>query len=465
MCLILLTSLASYEKIDKWSFVPLGANDHTGFVVMSVPPTYPIIEGFWIRNYKVFRQIAIGSSFQQSVVMDFEGDVVPYELTPLTLFVGDSSTGKSTILDVFSFLADCINRGINDALVSRGGFESVYHFGGAGPISIGIVYRPCGEPRSLTYILNIDHDQRTHHPFVETEAIIYRDHQPGSQPRPVLLFQNGEKQNRLIQPWVGAHGSALEQVKRTDSTHLALTTLAQFEDLPDIPQFKRYLDKFFISCYANSNAAGLSPPKFKLVPSGNLALDLKRIKDKHAAEFTNILAVIAQRMPGVEKINFEVTESGRTLLSFKVTGHDTIIYPAQLGEGTLRLLSHLTVFEDSIPTPLMGIEEPAAFMGHSQIRAFTKLVQHYVRELGGTQFFITTNNNALVDQMDPTEVWFLLRDENGSIQMSRGLDELQFLGVDLNSVGPYWYSEYLYRDQETELASSIMQRSSASAAT
>jgi len=426
---------------------------------MSIPPAYPLIEGFWIRNYKAFRQIAIGSSFQQSVVMDFEGDVVPYELTPFTLFVGDSGTGKSTILDVFSFLADCIHYGINDALTRRGGFESVYHFGGSGPISLGVVYRPCAEQRSITYILNIDRDKRTLRPFVETEAIIYRDHQPGSQPRPILLFQNGEKHIRLLQPWTGASGSDLDQIKRTSSHHLGLTAFANIEDVPDIPHFKLYLSKFFTANYLSGNAAGLSPPKFKIAPSGNLAHDLKRLREKHPGEFANILNVIAQRLPGVEEILFEHSEAGRSILSLKVSEHDTAIYPAQLGEGTLRLLSHLTLLEDSAPTPLLGIEEPAAFMGYSQIVAFVKLIAYHIRELGGTQFLATTNNNVLIDQMDPTEVWFLTRTSLGSIQVSRGVDELQFLNVDLNSVGPYWYSQYLYTEQGENASDSVIHRS------
>ena len=414
---------------------------------MSEPPPYPLIEGFWIRNYKAFRQIAVGSSFQQSVVMDFAGDVVPYELTPLTVFAGDSATGKSTILDVFAFLADCLNNDVQTALNFRGGYKSVYHFGGSGPISIGLIYRPCAEERTLTYIVNIDQDQRTRAPFVETEAIIYRDQQPGSQPQPILLFQNGDKHTRLVQSWVGASGFDLDQVRQAKSQQLGLAALSQFEDLPDIPFFRHYLDKFFISSYVSSNAASLSPPYLKTATSGTLALDLKRIKEKHPGEFSDILDVIATRLPGVEKINFFVSETGRSLLSFNVAGQDSVVYPTQLGEGTLRLLSHLISFEDPIPTPLMGIEDPAAFMGQSQIVSFTKLIQHHIRELGGTQYLATSNSNSLIDQIDPTEVWFLMRDNTGTIQATRGLDELQFLGVDLNSVGPFWYSEFLYREQ------------------
>jgi len=423
----------------------------TVFAVMSIPTTYPLIEGFWIKNYKAFWQIAIGSSFSQSVVTDFAGDVpLSYELTPLTVFVGDTGTGKSTILDTFAFLADCINQGIATAIGNRGGFEAICHFGNISPISIGIVYRPCGGPQTLTYALSIAYDTKTRHVYVETEAIIYRDPQPGSQPHPVLLFQNGEKHTRMVRPWVGAAGSALAQVEKTDSTHLGLAALAQFEDLPDVPNLKHYLDRYFISTYTSGNASLLSPPKFKFAPSGNLALDLKRIKDKHSFDFESILDVIAKRMPGIEKINYEATEAGRPYLTFKLKNSDSVIHPVQLGEGSLRLLSHLMLFEDPIPTPLLGIEEPAAFMGVSQIMAFTKLILHHTRELGGTQFFVTTNNNALIDQIDPTEVWFFSRDSHGTIHASRGLDELQFLGVDLDTVGPYWYSDYLYRDQMPE---------------
>lgn len=428
---------------------------------MITPPHNPQIEGFWIRNYKVLRQIAIGSSFQQSVVMDFVGEVVPYELAPLTILVGDTGTGKSTILDAFAFLADCINLGIQDAIENRGGFESIYHFGGTGPISIGIVYRPCGEPRSLTYILNIDWNKSTYYPFVETEAIFYRDHQPGSQPYPVLLFRNGDNPTRLIQPWVDINGTAFDQAKRTNSMHLGLTSLAQIEVLPDIPQFKQYLDRFSISCYISSNAASLSPPNFKCVPAGNLAGDLKRFKDKHPLEFNNIMDVIARKMPGVAKINMGTPKPGQTILSFNMQGNDATVYPAQMGEGSLRLLSHLLLFEDPIPTPLLGIEEPTAFMGISQIKAFVELIQHHIRELGGTQFLVTTSNNTLIDHMDPTDVWFLFRDKAGSIRVSRGLDELQFFGVDMNTIGPYWYSEYLYRDKTSpESARAHIQSSS-----
>jgi hypothetical protein len=71
--------------------------------------------------------------------------------------------------------------------------------------------------------------------------------------------------------------------------------------------------------------------------------------------------------------------------------------------------------------------------------------------MGGTQFFLTTHSNVFLDQMDPTDVWILYKDTLGDIQATRGIDELQFSNVDLNTVGPYWWSDYLYRNDNAFL--------------
>lgn len=412
---------------------------------MSVPAFLPIIEGFWIRNFKVLKQIAFGSSFQQSVVLDAESDLSPYELTSLTTFIGESGCGKSTILDVFAFLADCLHSGLDEALERRGGFEAVYSRDGDGPLSLGLTYRACAEPKPLTYAININRKPGSQHAFVETEAIVYRGSHHGAAAQPILFFQNGEKTVRHVMPWHHAGQAELDRIKRTDPRHLALSLLAEYEDLPDVPQLKRHLDRFHKACYSPDNAVGLSPPRFKPSKGGRLATEFKRMEEKHHFELPDILKVIARRMPHTEDVFYEKTEAGRTILYFKVPGIKEPFCAAQMSEGALRLFSHLLLFEDPVPTPLIGIEEPNAYMDDVQIQTFASFIRDYVREMGGTQFFMTTHQSSLADFMDPTEVWMLLRDADGSVKACRALDELTFRGVDLSTVGPYWYTDHFYR--------------------
>ena len=412
---------------------------------MSSPAFLPIIEGLWVRNYKALKQIALGSSFQQSMVMDVGLDLSPYELTPLTTIIGPSGTGKSTLLEVFAFLRDCLEEGLEPAIEKRGGFDAIYHRGGEGPISIGLVYRACAEPRPITYAVSIDRRQGSSHAFVETEAIVYRSSHHGASTQPILFFQNGEKTTRHIMPWHGAKSIELDKIKRIDHRHLALKELADFEDLPDVPQLKRHLDRFHLACYTPDSALGLTPPLYRPLKNDRLLDEFKRMREKHGFEFPNILEVIAKRIPGVERIYYETTESGRTVLFFKMIGQEQPFYAHQISEGSLRLFCHMLLFEDPQPLPLIGIEEPGAYMDSDQMKAFTLIARDFVREMGGSQFLITSNQTAFVDYMDPTEVWLLYRDAQGDVKPGRALDELAFMGVDLNAVGPYWYTDYLYR--------------------
>jgi predicted ATPase len=417
---------------------------------MSVISAYPLIEGFWIRNYKAIRQIALGSSFQQFAVMDAESDFVPYALSPLTVLVGEGGTGKSCILDALQFIADCLNKGLDEAIAQRGGYDAMYYRGGAGPIAFGIVFRYNAEPTPLTYVLNID-KLPTGRGYIETEAILYRNAETGQQ-RPVLFFQNGEKMTRRVQPWYHASSSDLEVVKNTDNKTLALKKLALIEDLPDIPQFAQYLSKYFIASFTSSNALSLSPMQFKLNQLENLASDLKRVKTKHPHEFNNIFTAVAKQIPGWERLGYKLTESGKPVLEIYKTGMTEPVYPAQVGESDLRMLALLTLLEDPIPSRMLGIEDPAASLGQAHAVAFAGAIRHYLRKFGTTQFFLTTHSNVLIDQMDPTDVWRLYSDPGGNTMASRCLDELQFQGINLDTVGPFWWTDYIYRNPAGQLS-------------
>jgi len=402
----------------------------------------PILEGFWVRNFRCLRQVALGSSFQQTVVPDGENDFSPYELTALTTLIGGSGMGKSTILDVFAFLADCLKEGPETAVTKRGGFDAVCTQGTEGPISIGLVFRACSEPRPLTYALNFAKGMGGS--YVESEVLVYRGAQHGAVAQPILFFQNGQKTTRHIAPWHGVNLQTLEKIRRTDAKHLGLAEVGRIEDIPDVPQLKMHLEGFHYSCYRPDNAVGLSPIPHRNTHDIRLATEFKRMENKHHFELQGILDTIVQRIPKLEKIYFEKTESGRTILYFKDKRFAKPFAAHLISEGTLRLFSHLLLLEDSIPVPLLAVEEPDCYLDTKQIKTLAQAVRNHTTEVGGTQFFLTTHNPLLVDQMDPGEVWILREDVDGFPRVSRAYDEVVYQGVDLNTIGPGWYSEFLH---------------------
>ncbi len=404
----------------------------------------PTIEGLWVRNYRLLQQIALGSSFQQSVIPDDDSDLAPYELTPLTVLTGPGGLGKSTLLDVFAFLADCLKEGLDVALAKRGGFNAVCTQGSEGPISIGIVFRACSEPKPLTYAVNINQRRGSTNPYIESEVLVYRGVQHGVSSQPLLFFQNGDKTARHVMPWHGVTQTALDKIRRTDPKHLGLSEIGLIEDIPDAPSLLRHLESLHRACYRPDNAIGLSPPQFAAVPGERLSAELKRIEEKHRFEFGTMLQTIASRIPRMERIYIEKTESGRTYLFFKDKRFPTAFAAHQMSEGTLRLFSHLLLLEDSSPPPLVAIEEPDCYMGPELIESLARKIRTHTTEFGGTQFFLTTHNPILVDQMDPSEVWLFFEDASGVTRTCRAYDELVFQGIDINTIGPGWYGEYLY---------------------
>ena len=79
-------------------------------------------------------------------------------------------------------------------------------------------------------------------------------------------------------------------------------------------------------------------------------------------------------------------------------------------DGTLKLLSYLTLFHDPQPPQLIGIEEPENYL---HPRLLTGLVGACLEALMGSQFIITTHSPHFVNELSADEVWVLYRNKEG----------------------------------------------------
>ena len=386
----------------------------------------PLIEGFWIKNFGPLKNIALGTSYLQTLVVeDEESSSTDYRLGPVTLIVGNSDVGKSSLMDAFHFLSDCLVFGVEDSCIKRGGLEAIYTQGGEGPLSIGINFHLENEPIPLTYAVNIG--TTSHHtPRVDSEVLVYRSLDPSAGSTPIMLLQNYPKNVKHIVPRDKVHASHLSNTKITDSRHLGLASLGLLEDAyPDVATLKRYLENWYLGCYTPHDALGLSPvvpQKYQHSRGDSLVSCVREMELKNHDSFQSQLDRIAKLLPGVEGITLERTESGRLLLFFKLKDCPVPLTAQRMSDGLLRLFAHLLILEDLCPFPFVGIEEPENGLDQNLLELFVDALIRQVVDRRKTQFFITTHSARMVDRVRPESVW-LFEKIDGKTNVRRASDD------------------------------------------
>ena len=425
------------------------------------------IEGIWIRNYRVLKDITLGNFWPPHV----------QPLTPITAVIGKNGVGKSSLFDAFGFLADCLKLGVEEACDARGrgGFDRIRSQGSDGPIEFQIYYREEPNAQPITYSLEIDRDD-SGRPYVSYE----------------ILYQRGEKQERgqsfLIFTmtkgrgfaWKGyAQGQQIEdkgilsdldeldaQIKRQlsgeksaeeefielqDKRTLALATLGALKQHPRIAAFRRFLEGWYLSYFTPDAARGLplaGPQKHLNVHGDNLGNVVQFMQREHPDRFESILASIAGKIPGIDRIDTQQSPDGRLLLRFNDKGFQDPFYAQQMSDGTLKVFAYLLMLYDPSPPPFICIEEPENGLYHKLLEVLAaEFRSHATGEKDTPQVFVTTHQPYLIDALKPEETWILEKGADGFATIRRASDDATVKAmVDEGlPLGSLWYSDYLDR--------------------
>lgn len=140
------------------------------------------IEGIKIHNYGPLKDIILGKT---------RSNQKEKALGNLVAVIGPSGNGKSTFADVFGFIADCLEMGVEEACDAnnRGGYEKLISQNAEDPISFELYYRESSHTRPITYELVIALD-KTGRPYVKEERLRQRVERYG-WPRSFLYLQEG----------------------------------------------------------------------------------------------------------------------------------------------------------------------------------------------------------------------------------------------------------------------------------
>lgn len=340
----------------------------------------PRIERLHVERYRALRNL------------DLSG------LTPLTAFLGPNGSGKSTILDVFGFLAECFSVGLRHAWDRRGRFRELRTRGSEGPIVIELGYKERQDLPLLTYHLEID--ESAGGPFVAQEWLESAD-----QSSRLLDFQSGA--GFVIDAEVG---EARERLSSPEA--IAVNTLGQLYRYRRIAALRDFIADWYLSALSvDGRMAVETGPQERLSANGdNLPNVIQYLREKHPEQLEQILAALVRCVPRLERIATELTPDGRLSLLIKDAPFTDPIPARFASEGTMKLLSYLTLLYDPDPPRLIGIEEPES---HLHPRLLQDLAEECRQASARTQLLISTHSPFFVNGLRAEEVWALVRDRNG----------------------------------------------------
>ena len=433
------------------------------------------IEGIRIRNYRVLKDVTLGKL-----------GYTPYNpLTPITAVIGKNGVGKSSLFDAFGFLTDCLKMGVEEACDAqgRGGFDRIRSQGSNDPIGFEIYFKKESTAQPTTYHLTIDLDD-SDRPYVSNEFIHQRDETQGDDSSFIILATfkgrgiawKGETKGQQINemdkilsdidilskqlddliaqiddPLTIKKNTELTIFELEDKRKLSITTLGALKQHPRIASFRQFLEGWYLSYFTPDAARGLplaGPQKHLNVHGDNLGNVVQFMEREHPDRFRDVLDRIADKVPGIDRIDTRKSPDGRLLLRFNDKGFTDPFYAQQMSDGTLKIFAYLLMLHDPSPPPFICIEEPENGLYHKLLEVLAAEFRNRATgEKDTPQIFVTTHQPYLVDALKPDEVWILEKGEDGFATISRASDDetVKAMAEEGLPLGGLWYSDYFDR--------------------
>jgi predicted ATPase len=346
------------------------------------------IEEISIKNYRLFRDIQLKN------IPDF------------CVLVGANGTGKSTLFDVFSFLKDALNLNVSKALLKRGGFPEVVTRGSEGPIEIEVKFRESGG-RLATYYLKVGHEKGKG--IVESEILKFRRGQRGA-PWHFLDFARGKGSAIINEDEYGLeHATAEREEQALDAPDiLAIKGLGQFRRFRVANDFRKLIENWHISDFHVSDARpsveeGIAE---HLSNRGdNLSLVAQYLLQYQPEIFSEILAKMKARVPGVSSVEAKPTEDGRIVLRFQDQSFKDPFLARSVSDGTIKMFAYLVLLHDPTPFQLLAVEEPENQLYPDLLGELCEEFRAYAQR--GGQVFVSTHSPDFLNAVQLEEIYAL----------------------------------------------------------
>lgn len=330
---------------------------------------------------------------------------IDLELGALNVFVGQNGAGKSNIIDVLRFVRDAVNRGLDQALLDRGGIESILLYPGRGGDEIAIEVQCTIGRHEVVYGFSLTEDRKVREEHLRARKI------ESAEICAHLRLEDGQ--------WVGdGDPSPLQGHQYPDSElHLSKTWWLRAPNI-SIETAHAVLTAFILlstMSFYNISPESLRAPQQNLTESPfdekgrNLAAVLRGLLRLDGPELNDIEGALARVVEGF--LTFHISSVGSyltTQLVYDFEGSSprdgtlrrsrVISELAQESDGTLRILSILAALYQQPSRSLIVIEEPEINIHPGALGVIADLLREASLR---SQILVTTHNPDLIEHFEP----------------------------------------------------------------
>ena len=375
----------------------------------SPTPAVPRLTYLRIKNYRALR------------------DVEFRDLTPLTVLIGPNGSGKSTVLDALDFLAEAVRGNLVGAWEKRGKFQGLRTHQNEGSISFEIKVSNVLENKLVNYSFEINEGENENELlFLNEELVVVSE----SKKKIIFESKRDKKEHYIkIKLEEGESPSTLQIKTHPIKNNGGIRNLAiqwagglLLEEGDAVFEFVNTITSYRLFHLTDDHLKGYSDagPREELSPNGdNLPNVLYYLHERHPETLARITAQLRRWVPGLADVVPEITSDERLLLRFKDGPFEKPLPAQYMSGGTMRLAALLTLLYEPGAAGLLGIEEPENEL-HPQL--LPQLAEELIAASEDRQLLVATHSPALLNGLEPAQVWILHRGADGYTQATRAAD-------------------------------------------
>lgn len=362
---------------------------------------YLALKSFRLKNFKAVRD---------------SGEV---QFTPLTVFIGNNGSGKSSLVEGLQAFQDITTRGLDEAMNRWRGFEHIHN----PPIDLlrGVQHKSRKNP-FIEFTLKGDApEEGLYHVSMKVEMSQTGDDILISEEK--INFRNRRFLHRDVKGIINlgdieeGNPSRLRQGVSSLTPQVANNIMNQFAydgeasplDGIEFSQLAGYIARWQ---FVMLNPYSMGQPKPQRRSGGVISLEsdgsniaeyLLEIRKQDTDAFEGIVETLQYVLPYASDLLPNLTSELERAVYLQMTEKDYKIPGWLLSSGTLRILALLALFRHPQPPPLIVIEEIENGLDPRTIHLIVEELRNLI-ETGMTQVIITTHSPYLLDLLALSQI-------------------------------------------------------------